>query len=403
MNIDADLPRYPATRTGCPFDPPAAYVDWNKAGGLRRVRLWNGREAWVATRYEDVRAVLADPRISSDGARPDMPTVSPASQVMTPLRASFNRMDDPDHTRLRSMVARDFSARRTAELRPRIQEMADDLIDTMMLHGSPADLVAEFALPFPSLVISLMLGIPYEEHDFFQKHSIALLDTHSSAEEVEQAGTEMRDFLRELTAVKERRPGDDIISRLVTEQLAVGSITRDELVDLALLLLISGHEATTNMIGLGVVALLGDPVQRARVRDTDDPAFLAGAVEELLRYLSAADAGFARVVTEDIEIGGHLLRAGDGVFVSLSAANRDGSVFDSADTLDTGRGAPRHHLAFGYGSHQCLGQSLVRADLQTALPTLLRRLPELRLAVPVEQISFAHMGTFGPVELPVAW
>ncbi|MFI5858228.1 cytochrome P450 [Streptomyces parvulus] len=402
MNKDADLPNYPISRSGCPFDPPEAYVAWSRAGGLRRIRLWNGREAWLATRFEDVRAVLGDPRISSDGTRDDMPTVSPASQVATPLRASFNRMDDPGHTRLRSMVARDFSARRTAALRPRIQEIADDLIDTMTRNGAPADLMAEFALPFPSLVISLMLGIPYEEHDFFQSRSIALLDTHSSAEEVARAGEEMRGFLRELTKAKERRPEDDIISRLVTEQLAEGRISRDELVDLALLLLISGHEATTNMIGLSALALLGDPDQAGLLRDTDNPAVVAAAVEELLRFLSAADAGFARVVTEDMEIGGQSLRAGDGVFVALSAANRDGTVFDAAETLDLGRSAP-HHLAFGYGSHQCLGQSLVRADLGTALPTLLRRLPKLRLAVPADEIAYAHMGTFGPVELPVLW
>ncbi|MFD7120237.1 cytochrome P450 [Streptomyces sp. NPDC059922] len=210
-------------------------------------------------------------------------------------------------------------------------------------------------------------------------------------------------YLLELVALKEREPGDDLISRLITERVATGEITRETAAMNGNILLIAGHETTSKMIGLSTLTLLRNPEAPARIRDTDDPGVLANAVEELLRYLTIAQDMIVRVALEDLTIGGQLVRAGDTLVTNLSAGNRDSTFLTGPDRFDIGRSA-RGHLAFGYGVHQRLGQSLARAEPESALPALLRRLPELRLAVPAEELRFRHeMATYGVHELPVAW
>ncbi|WP_030618361.1 cytochrome P450 [Streptomyces sclerotialus] len=403
MSTLTDLPAYPAARSGaCPFDPPAAYADWRAAQGLQRVRLWNGATAWVVTRYEDIKAALSDPRISADATRPGFPWLT-AGGPGSLLAKSFLRMDDPEHARLRRMVVKDFTAKRVRELTPRIQRLTDELLDRMARGPQPADLVAEFALPLPSLVICLLLGVPYEDHEFFQENSRRTITVTATAEESQAASAALHDYLRDLVVRLEREPGDGLIGRLVTERVRTGELTREDVIRTALLLLFGGHETTGNMIALGTLALLRHPDQLSRIRDTEDPDVIAAAVEELLRYLSVVENSVARVAVADLTLGGRHVRAGEGLFMSLPAGNRDAACTPLPDTLDTARDA-RDHLAFGYGSHQCLGQLLARAELTVALPALLRRLPGLRLAVPVEEVPF-RLDTliFGTYRLPVAW
>ncbi|MEU9273092.1 cytochrome P450 [Streptomyces sp. NPDC048251] len=400
MNEQTDLPSFPGARDGkCPFDPPPVHTDWRQGEGLGRA-VWNGSPVWVLTRHEDIRAAMGDPRISADFRRPDFPGWSPRSENEPGI---FPRMDDPEHARLRRMLTKDFTVKRAEQLRPHVQEIVDDHLAQMISSGQPADLVHKFALPIPSLVISLMLGVPYSDHAFFQGHSDTVNNDKATPEEKRAAHGALFMYLLDLVGRKEREPGDDLISRLLSEQVAVGELSREEAAMTCIVLLIAGHETTANMIALGTLALLENPDQLARMRDTDDPAVIAKTVEELLRYLTIAQDMVARVATEDLTIGGQLIRAGEGLLVSLPAGNRDTAFLDQPDALDVDRNA-RGHLAFGYGVHQCLGQSLARVELQIALPTLLRRLPGLRLAIPIEQVKFRHgMATYGVHELPVAW
>jgi cytochrome P450 len=400
-NDTAGLPEFPGARDArCPFDPPPTHTQWREGEGLERA-VWNGSPVWAVTRHEDIREALADQRISADFRRPDFPGLTPDAAQQPP---TFVRMDDPEHARLRRMLTKDFTVKQVEQKRPHIQQLVDEHIDAMIGKGQPADLVHDFALPIPSLVISIMLGVPYSDHKFFQEHGDTVNNTAATPEQKQTAQRELFGYLLELIKRKEQEPSDDLLSRLFAEQVATGQFSREGAAMTGIILLIAGHETTSNMIGLGTLALLENPGQAARLRDTDDPKVIANAVEELLRYLTIVQDMLVRVATEDVTIGGQLVRAGEGLIMGLPAGNRDASVFADADTFDIDRRNARSHVAFGFGIHQCLGQALARLELQIALPTLLRRLPNLRLAVPIEQIKYRHgLTTYGVHELPVAW
>jgi cytochrome P450 len=273
----------------------------------------------------------------------------------------------------------------------------------MLAGPSPADLVTAFALPVPSLVICQLLGVPYADHEFFQRASRTLINSNTPPETASQTQAELIGYLDTLIGRKLADPGDDLLSRVATERVATGEMSRRELASMGLLLLIAGHETTANMIALGTYALLTNPDQLAVVRDTDDPQLIARTVEELLRYLSIVHTGRRRVAVADIEIAGQVIRAGDGVVFPNEIANRDAAVFTDPDELDVSRDA-RRHMAFGFGVHQCLGQPLARVELQVAYGTLYRRVPTLALAVDPATIPFKHDGiVYGVYELPVTW
>ncbi|WP_042372488.1 cytochrome P450 [Streptacidiphilus neutrinimicus] len=392
-----DAITFPAARGGCPFAPPPAYQEALEQRPVTPVSLWDGSRAWLVTRHEDVRAVMGDRRFSADARNAGFPFLSDGRRELAVENPSFIRMDDPEHARFRRMLTGDFIIKRVEALRPEVQRIVDGFLDEMTAHHPPADLVAEFALPVPSLVICMLLGVPYEDHDYFQERSRILLRNHSTAEQVRRARDELSGYIEELAERKANEPDERIISRLV----ARGDLTRAEVAGMSLLLLVAGHETTANMTALSTLALLRDPVQLARLRE--DPTLIKGAVEELLRFLSIVQSGTVRVAVETAEVGGTTIEAGEGVVCMLSTANRDGSVFASPDELDVGRDA-RRHVAFGFGVHQCLGQPLARLELQIALETLIRRLPGLRLAVPVEQLRYrTDTVVYGVEELPVAW
>jgi cytochrome P450 len=395
------LPAFPMTRDAtCPFDPPPQLM---AAEPISRVRIWNGDTPWLITDYATQRAVLADQRFSADTTRPGYPVQSAAVLARRQTSQPFIVLDDPEHDRQRKMLTRNFMIKRVEAMRPRVQEIVDGLIDAMLAGPKPADLVTEFALPVPSLVICELLGVPYADHDFFQACSKKLIARSTPVEEALQASEDLRDYLLDLVAAKEKAPTDDMIGRLITDQMAAGELSREDVASMASLMLIAGHETTANMIALGTLALLEHPEQLAEIRDADDPKLIANAVEELLRYLNIVHSGRRRVATEDIEVGGRLIRAGEGVILANDAGNRDGSAFPEPDRLDIHRQA-RHHIAFGYGVHQCLGQPLARMELQVVYSTLYRRIPTLELAVPLEDIQFKHdMVVYGVHSLPVTW
>jgi cytochrome P450 len=394
-------PTYPMART-CPFDPPAELAQLRVEKPVTRIRLWDGSSPWLVTRYEDVRSLLADPRVSADTNRPGYPFQSPGLRARRQASRSFIGMDDPDHARYRKMIISDFTVRGTESLRPLVEKIVGELLDAMERGPRPVDLVEAFALPLPSMVICQMLGVPYADHDFFQAHSRALLDISADAQVSLRANDELREYLTRLIAEKEAEPTDDILGRLAQRYVLTGELSRDEASSMALLLLVAGHETTANMIGFGMLTLLQHPEQAADVRD-GDPAVVKGAVEELLRLLTVVHTGRRRVALEDIEVGGVTIRAGEGIIAAGESANRDGAVFESPDELDIHRGS-NHHVAFGFGVHQCLGQPLARLELQVAYPALLRRFPELRVAVPLEEIRYRDkMVVYGVQALPVSW
>jgi cytochrome P450 len=315
----------------------------------------------------------------------------------------FARIDDPEHNRLRRMMARDFTWRRAEAMRPQIQELVNGFLDTMVEGGPPADLVRDFALPVPSLVISMLLGVPYADHEFFQQHSTVGLDSRSTEDQKAAAIGAIFGYMFELVERKEREPGDDLISRLLADYVASGELSRETAAMNAMILLQAGHETTASMIALGTVALLENPDVFDLLRRTDDAAVVANIVEELMRYLTIVHSQVDRVATEDFSFGGEMIRSGDFLLMNLPAGNWDPAFVDDPASLDAARNT-RGHVGFGYGAHQCIGQHLARTEMQIALSTLARRLPDLALAVPADQLRFQNeQEIYGIEELPVAW
>jgi cytochrome P450 len=391
----SDLPVIPLRRASrCPLAPPLEFADWRQEPGLRRA-MWNGQQVWSVSRYQDIRAALVDPRLSAQtlpdlfGESSDVPVV-------------FARIDDPEHHRLRRMMTSQFTFRRTEAMRPQIQELVDKYLDAMIDKGPPADIVRDFGLPVPSLVIALLLGVPPEDLELFQHNSTAGLDVNSTDEQRAQGFMEMYVYIQELVARKEREPGDDLISRLITDYVATGQLDYNTVAVNGVIMMLAGHETTANMISLGTVALLEHPEVFERLGQTDDAAVIANAIEELLRYLSIVHAQVDRIATEDLVLGGQQIRTGDRLLMNLPAGNWDGEFVDSPETLDIARNA-RGHVAFGYGTHQCIGANLARVEMQVAFATLARRLPGLRLAVPQDELKFKDADIYGMKELPVTW
>ncbi|MFF7656398.1 cytochrome P450 [Streptomyces sp. NPDC007983] len=404
----AELPEFPMPRArGCPFDPPPAFRALREKGPLTRVRLRDGSTPWVVTRYAEQRTLLSDPRLSVVPAlpgfpRPERPYADDQEAPADGHGLSFINMDDPEHARLRRMVTGAFAIKRMEAMRPAVQKIVDDRIDDLLSGPNPTDLVEAFALPVPSLVICELLGVPYDDHAFFQANSKAIITRSSTPGQRAEANGRLSAYLGGLLDTKLDTPGEDVLSDLAAK-VEDGALTHREATSMAVLLLFAGHETTANMIALGTLALLENPGQLARLRDGDDPKLVAGAVEELLRYLHIPHLGMRRVALEDIEVAGHTIRAGEGLLLLNEMGNRDPDIFPDADRLDLDRDA-RRHITFSFGVHQCLGQPLARMELQVVYSTLYRRVPTLRLATGLDRIPFKHDSfVYGVHELPVAW
>ncbi|CQD15487.1 cytochrome P450 family protein [Mycobacterium lentiflavum] len=395
---EPSLPVIPVQRaTQCPLHPPAEFVSWRDEPGLRKA-MYHGHPAWVVSRYQDIRAALLDPRLSADTIPASLKPESPDSTVPV----MFARIDDPEHNRLRRMLVRDFTFRRCESLRPQIQEMVDEFIEQMIGNGPPADLVSDFALPIPSLVIALLLGVPPEDLELFQRNSTLGLEVATPDEVRAQAFAEMYAYIEDLVERRTHDPGDDMISRLVTDYVATGQLTRETAAMNGVVMMLAGHETSANMISLGTVALLEHPEVYERLGRTDDNSVIANIVEELMRYLSIVHSQVDRVATEDFVLGGQMIRAGDMVLMNIPAGNWDAGFVDNPERFDPERNT-HGHLGFGYGAHQCIGQNLARVEMQVAFATLARRLPGLTLAVPPDKLKFKEADIYGMKELPVSW
>ncbi|MET7773881.1 cytochrome P450 [Nocardia sp. NPDC005366] len=399
MSAPTDIPVFPMARdTGCPFDPPPQL---RRADRITRVRIWDGSEPWLITGYDDVRALLGDRRVSADATRPGYPISTVALRAAVQRSRPFMSMDDPEHAIYRRLLTGHFSVKRIQRMRPWIQRTADRLLDEMLAQENrAADLVSAFALPLPSLVICELLGVPYTERDRFHRLAGTSISTVTSAEEAGAAAEELLGLIRAVVVERRTNPGDDILSHLVES----GRLSVEEITGIGKILLMAGHETSANMIALGTALLLANPEQAAVLRDCDDPSVVESAVEELLRFLTVVHHGRRRVAMTDIEVGGVRIEAGEGLILAIETANRDPQAFPGdPDVVDIRRNA-RNHLAFAFGPHQCLGQTLARMELQVAYGTLLRRVPTLTLATPVDELPFKHdMRIYGLHALPITW
>ncbi|MEU1986098.1 cytochrome P450 [Nocardia sp. NPDC019395] len=400
MSVNTEVRQYPF---GEPvrLDMDPLYAKLRREEPVSRVELPYGGQGWLVTRYDDVKLVLGDPRFSRAVTvdREDVPRATPA-----PTRPdSLLSMDPPEHSRLRKLVAKAFTSRRVQELRPRTRQIVDEKLTALERAGAPADLVQGFALPLPVTVICEMLGVPPQDQHRFRDFSDAILSTTAyTREQIEDARNSLEGYLAEQVAERRRNPTDDLLGALVAARDDEDRLSERELVNLGVGILIAGHETTANQIANFTYVLLTQPEYWKQLRA--EPELIPGAVEELLRHTQlGAGGGQPRVATEDVVLSGVTVRAGDAVFVHTQSANRDEAVFDDPETLDLTR-QRNPHVAFGYGAHHCLGAQLARVELQVALEALLERFPELRLAVPVDEVPWkSGLLVRGPKELLVAW
>lgn len=369
-------------------DPYPAYAWLREHSPVHRTSLPSGVEAWLVTRYADARQALADARLSKNPAHHAEPAHAKGKtgipgERKAELMTHLLNIDPPDHTRLRRLVSKAFTPRRVAAFAPRVQELTDGLIDRFAAEGR-ADLIHDFAFPLPIYAICDLLGVPREDQDDFRDWA-GMMIRHGGGPRggVARSVKKMRGYLAELIHRKRENPGDDLISGLIRAGDHGEHLTENEAAAMAFILLFAGFETTVNLIGNGMYALLRNPAQRERLQrslDAGESGLLETGIEELLRYDGPVELATWRFATEPLTLGGRDIAVGDPVLVVLAAADRDPARFEDPDTLDLAR-RDNQHLGYGHGIHYCLGAPLARLEGQTALATLLRRLPDLRLAV----------------------
>jgi cytochrome P450 len=366
-----------------------------------------GRQLWLVTRYDEAVSVLKDQRFSVNWRQLFSSPVGwiagrMAGMGQFDLSQSMIGVDEPDHSRLRSLVSKAFTPRFIEGLRPRIQSLADELLDQVQDRGE-MDLVNGFAYPLPINVISDMLGIPEGERDDIKRWSQSITGASMGTRDPDRRAqlAEFAAYVRRLAAEKRKNPGDDLISQLVQTEGTSDRLSEQELFSMITLLIFAGHETTSNLIGLGTLALLDHPDQFARLKA--NPGLIPGAVEEMLRFATPVTSPAPRFAMEDVEVGGQRIRKGEGLVVLLSSANRDHSQFVNAEEMNLTR-EENKHIAFGQGIHYCLGAPLARLEGDIAFTTLLERMPNLHLNIPRDQVQWrGAMNLRGLVSLPVAF
>jgi cytochrome P450 len=403
---ESDLPVMPTTRTTL-LDPPVEYAALREGAPITRVRFPNGLVGWLVTRFEEGSAVFADPRMSARRPRHDTLAEDETYDPENPggeLDPGFVFMDEPDHGLFRRLLAGRFTPKSVQKnLQPYIDRIVTEHLDAIEAAPKPVDLIEALALPIPCLVICELLGVPYTDRDGFHHATEVMMDLSHTQEERNKGARWLIDYITDLVTAKRADPGSTgLLADLIRDADAGESFLTDkDLVNIGVLLLFAGHDTTMSMIGLSALTLLTHPDQRERL--AGEPSQIGPAIEELLRYLTIVQFGLGRVALEDLELGGAQIAKGDLVVVAMAAANRDPRAFQDPDTLDIDRKMARH-MAFGYGVHQCLGQNIARAELRTILPELLRRFPDMRLAVEPEQVPMDVHGTnYGVRKLLVTW
>lgn len=387
----------------CPLNPPPGFKRLRQEAPVSRIRIWDGSMPWLITRYEHACEALSDPRLSMDFTLPGFPHISPASATRSGRLLPFPFRAESEYRAQRAMLLPEFSPRKMEALRPRIQRIVDQTLDAMLAGPRRADLVSAFALPVATLVICELLGIPHGDYEHLHVLSRTIASRTAEKEAVGRALDEMDGYFQRVVDRHKANPGDTLVGRVVAEQVSQGTLSEEDAAAMFQMLFFAGHGPSAYMISLGAVALLLHPEQLGGLLAAQAPSQRAAAIQELLRYVTVSHNARQRAATADLTLGGQLIRAGEGVLVQLDSANRDESVFSEPDRLDIHR-APHHNLALGHGIHLCMGRALALIELEVAFDTLFRRVPTLRLAVPVEEIPFKQdENLLGAHEVPVTW
>jgi cytochrome P450 len=388
---------FPQDRT-CPYRPAPGYQPLAERGPISRITLYDGREAWAVTGHALTRRLMCDPRISSDRNDPAWPVANAAAAAalnfgdgqkkVINLLTALVGVDGKEHRALREVVEAGFSGGLLDSVRPKIQEVVDRHLDDLISGGAPADLVQAFASPVPLVSLYEALGIPREDQEYFKQKTQTLFGPDADA-----VYDELLAYLVALIGKREQNPGESLLDTL--------DVDPEQMLQLLLIVLVSGHHTTASSIAIGADALLHHPERLAELRA--DPSLIPAAVDELVRIVAITD-GVQRVATDEIEVEGTTIGKGDGVFFLLSLINRDEEHYEAPDSLDWHRPSRGDHMSFGFGPHQCVGMDLARVIMEIAFRTLLERLPGLRLAVPAEDSQVNPGESFqGLARLPVTW
>ncbi|EEQ90016.2 cytochrome P450 55A3 [Blastomyces dermatitidis ER-3] len=404
MSTEATPPKFPFSRPSGAI-PPLEYAKLRATNPISRVTLWDNSQPWLVVKYKDICSVLTDQRLSKERTRAGFPEMNAGGKEAAKNRPTFVDMDPPDHGRQRSMVASLFTREHAETIRPHIQATADTLLDEMIKKGceKPVDLVPNFALPLPSYIIYGMLGVPKEDLEYLTQCNAVRSNGSSTAAAASNANKELLDYIGNLTDKRLENPGQDMISKLVVEQLKPGHIDRLDAIQIAFLMLVAGNATLVNMISLGVVTLLQHPEQLADLKA--NPSLAPKFVEELCRFHTASAMATRRVAKEDIMLGGHLIKAGEGIIAATQSGNRDEDVFPDPDVFNMHRQRGSElALGYGYGEHVCVAEGLARTELEVVFSTLFQRLPNLKLGIPLSEVKYSPPdGDVGITELPVVW
>lgn len=380
-------PQFPFARVSG-VEPPPEYAVLRATNPVSKVQLYDGSEAWLVTKHKDICDVLVDERLSKTRTRPGFPELSAGARAAGANKPTFVDMDPPQHMQQRSMIESLFTPKAIAGMRPHIQKTVDSILEKIIQGGcSPAvDLVEKFALPVPSYIIYGILGTPIEDLEYLTACNATRTNGSATSSEASAANAELLAYLGKLVDAKSVSPGPDMISILVAEQLRPGHLSREDVVQISFLMLVAGNATMVSMIALGVVTLLQHPDQLEELKK--DPSLAKGFVEELCRFHTASALATKRVAMVDIVLHGQIIKAGEGIIAATQSGNRDAAIFPDPDTFNLHRPAGPA-LGFGWGPHQCIAEWLSRAELEIVFATLFQRLPNLRLAMPFDQIKYS--------------
>lgn len=372
-------------------------------GGVPNIRLYDNTAVAIVTRFDEVRQLVTSSDVSSDGMRPGFPFMSEASRVNRGGPSSIDRLDPPEHDEQRAMLAGFFSVKRIRALRPFIEETVDRLLDQFADGKTSGNFVAEFAEPIPALAIAKILDLPIDDLPFFFDRVKTWMDEKSDPEDIKCAMDDINDYFERVISERAHGLGEDVLSNLIRNQVDTGNLSMDQLLLAMKLFIKAGFDTSANMIALGTIVLLQHRSQWDELVNDENGDLTAGAVEELMRYVSVAHHSLMRMTIDPVPVGHEVIPAGTGVMASIMAANHDPEAWPNPDILDIHRDA-RGHVAFGIGLHQCLGQALARLELQVVFERLPKRFPNLQLDVEhAADLPFRDSVVFGVDAMPVRW